>query len=538
MLRHLAGAARSLGAAYLGVHWVKAERNEHAAAFLFSLPGATFVPVRDGAALGLGPMLRRHHHQYQQQQQQQQQQGVPSPAPLPPSPPLPTPTAHALSSVGSRTSLVVEPLVPSRTSPVVEPLVPSSPADDAVSSDGIASHAQAAVLDALRSGQRPALAAFPPTSALDRLPRAERKALARRLISLVSRTRHGELSKASTRAEVGLLIRGRIGGELCRHTQADQPCTRAGCPFTHTKGTLGRAAASKSAIRASLRIVDGVSSEGRGVPTGLLSVALTLTVGACASDAHDGSCSAASRAEEARLRDVIGLSMRRAHIPNKISNKMLLNMLAPPASKSRDLDTGESQRWRADGDWPGHGIILIPIESAAAAEVSFKPSSVQQPQQHQQGREDQQAADSNAAPPLGATHSEQTACVAFESSSGCALHYETVQGLAEALSSDPRRLHDWVSAESDRSHPLPDAFCEIWARGKQHAEQPEQQPPQYVHIEDGNNEASEAAQAHHGELDAVALQARLRQRMRSAMQVTLQQAKPESYYKDVDVDPL
>lgn len=42
MLRHTARLASDCGASHLAVHWVRAERNEPAAAFLFSLQGVGF----------------------------------------------------------------------------------------------------------------------------------------------------------------------------------------------------------------------------------------------------------------------------------------------------------------------------------------------------------------------------------------------------------------------------------------------------------------------------------------------------------------
>ena len=54
MLRHLAVVAQSRGLTHLGVHWQRAERNEHAAAFFSALPGVIFVPMDDSSGLGLG----------------------------------------------------------------------------------------------------------------------------------------------------------------------------------------------------------------------------------------------------------------------------------------------------------------------------------------------------------------------------------------------------------------------------------------------------------------------------------------------------
>lgn len=45
MLRHLAALATTRGATHLGIHWRRSERNEPAAAFLFSMSGVRFRPV-------------------------------------------------------------------------------------------------------------------------------------------------------------------------------------------------------------------------------------------------------------------------------------------------------------------------------------------------------------------------------------------------------------------------------------------------------------------------------------------------------------
>ena len=67
------------------------------------------------------------------------------------------------------------------------------------------------------------------------------------------------------------------------------------------------------------------------------------------------------------------------------------------------------------------------------------------------------------APPSAPPPRAVTSRYGFESSAGCALHYETVRELATALSSGPR-LHTWASVESERMHAMPDAFREVWAQ--------------------------------------------------------------------------
>ena len=114
------------------------------------------------------------------------------------------------------------------------------------------------------------------------------------------------------------------------------------------------------------------------------------------------------------------------------------------------------------------------------------------------------------------------------------LHHETIFELADALATEPGSLHAWVSAESDRTHPLPDAFREIWGREVRKGEHRRQRQRQQA---EGGGAELELVAGEQGAtldrvqgtgeqgttLDAESLQARLRQRMRDTMHATMQQ---------------
>ena len=119
----------------------------------------------------------------------------------------------------------------------------------------------------------------------------------------------------------------------------------------------------------------------------------------------DAGGSAAARAEAARLRDVVSLSVRRAHVPKRISNKMLLSL------------EGKEEVVKAMAR-PAHGVILVPVEEALTAEVSFGEAAEAQPVER--GAEE-------------VKRREGSGRAGFGCATGCALHYETVRELAEAL---------------------------------------------------------------------------------------------------------
>ena len=51
--------------------------------------------------------------------------------------------------------------------------------------------------------------------------------------TLTNQARRGAYAKPPGRAAAALLLRGRVGGELCRHSLSGSQCTQNSCPFVH-----------------------------------------------------------------------------------------------------------------------------------------------------------------------------------------------------------------------------------------------------------------------------------------------------------------
>ena len=154
------------------------------------------------------------------------------------------------------------------------------------------------------------------------------------------------------------------------------------------------------------------------------------------------------------------------------------------------------------------GLILVPIESAASAEVMFGGRGHSAPHDlaTAQGGPVHDSAE------LGGV--ERRAGVA--SSAGWTLHDHTYADLASCTATEPRILHEWVAAECERTQQLPEAFREVWSR-----------------IEAGEHSLQEDPNGS-GELGVSELHARLRRQVRHSMHVMMQQDNPGSYYADVE----
>lgn len=460
MLRHVAAIAAERGATHLGVHWVRAERNEPAAAFLFSLPGVSFVPVRDASALGLQPLEGALMARDEE-------------------PPVgdscgASPSAVAVAGTPEAATDAAFPTAAIDPTPLLLPV--------GATSGEVANVIEDYTRSAIAAGRKLQLASLPTTDALaSHLPPVERKMLARRLSAIAGKARNGEWSSGSARAEMSLLIRGRIGGELCRHTLGGVPCTRVVCPFVHPPG-----------MRTPAPTATAVSSPAAEVPS-------TAPLAA--------------------------------------------------ATKHRDPTYGQISQYRKDAVRPEAGVIVIPLEAAAAAAVSFTPLTAPGGAPGGVAGGVMEAVGAHA---VGNQPAEMPR-VGFSSKSVLGLHPETIHSIADALSQPDggRALHEWVAAESAATHKLPDAFAEVWQlyeqRGAQFeralGEAPAHTPPPL----DASAETRVAAEGPStiadgdaapmaedlATLDVEALHARLRRMMRHSMHVMIQEANPESYYKDV-----
>ena len=191
-------------------------------------------------------------------------------------------------------------------------------------------------------------------------------------------------------------------------------------------------------------------------------------------------------------------------------------MAAPSlAARQRDPTYGQISQYKKDSVRPKAGVILVPVASAASAAVSFNPKA---------GCSSAVSSPSAAA---AAAAGDAPSCCAerpgYATAKSAALHHETVDRLAVALSAEAEALHAWVAAESERVHRLPGAFKDVWEqyerRDRERQAAPHGASPSPVDDESG--------------LDVETLHARLRRRMRHSMHVMMQESNPESYYKDI-----
>ena len=431
MLRHAASIAKERGASHLGVHWLKAERNEPAAAFLFSLPGVSFVPIEEHHTLGLRPLDERASGPSSIQQHLQHGEVAMKKEPE---------AAPAANGNGAEAAA----------------LAPLTLTDDDQSANATA--IESFVKSLIESGRRLILSDLPDAEALKaRLDPTERKLLARRLGSLAAKARNGEWGNASYRAEAALIIRGRIGGELCRHSIAGLVCEkRDKCPFVH-----------------------------RSVNGGGDAIAAATTI----------------------------ISPKEAEKPETAAAAA---PAAPVKRKEIDSTYGQVSQYKKETIRPDGGVILIPIEAAAAAAVSFTPLSSTTPSSTQNGN----------------TAVEEVASAerrGFASKSSLSLHPETVHTIAEALSAEDggRALHEWVAKESDKTHKLPEAFSEVWSMYEQRGAQFESELTDLTETAENGEDKEKKGD------DVEALGARLRRMMRHSMHVMIQEANPESYYASV-----
>ena len=475
MLRHAAAIGRLRGASHLGVHWRRAERNEPAAAFLFSLPGVSFVDVHDANALGLGPLEAR------------------ACSCAAPSAPVPTGAADAPDRAPPAAEAAwAAPPEAAAAVPAPSPTPTGGGGEaEAAAGTGAAADAERALRSAIAAGRRLQLSELPAAEALATLAAPERKMLVKRLTGLASKARGGAFGTTAARSEHVLMIRGRVGGERCRHAVAGEPCAIPGCPFVHERG------------------VGGVASGGdghRGSPR--LLVQLSLRVGSQRPQPHDTGGPWVCAALRARGVPSLACAPAGAAAPTAAA------VVTAPPPKQRDLTYGQISQYKKGEARPEAGIILVPIESAEAAQVSLSglmPATPGQPSAAAgaaavRGRRDDAPSGEAAA----------AARPGFESSTGIALHPDTCNQLAGALATAPERLHEWVAAEAARAQPLPDAFREVW--------------DQYERQAAGVRGAEAAGEPLE---DVEALHARLRRRLRHSMHIMVQQANPESYYKDV-----
>lgn len=196
MLRHVASMAVERDVQWLAFDWVLAERNEPAAAFLFSLPGGRFLPCARAA-------------------------------PSPRSPPGRSPVEAPGAGDRSRGRLGLgEPGPRSREPRGADAAELRTPAPDEVA-DRIE-----AALAAARDEGRPLVAAdLPPEDELSELSEELRRAICRRLLPTAGRLQHPDRGQASAVQ----VLRGVVAAERCLYDTRGQSCSLAACPFRHKR---------------------------------------------------------------------------------------------------------------------------------------------------------------------------------------------------------------------------------------------------------------------------------------------------------------
>ncbi|CAK0837364.1 unnamed protein product [Prorocentrum cordatum] len=215
MLRHVAEAARAAGASKLAVHWVRAERNEPAAAFLFSAPGARFVPADPGR---LGLRLGDRHAGSSSE-----------PARAPP---------HELGAGAPRRSDAEQAAAreAARAAAAAAASAAAGQEGAAAAAAAAAAALEASVNALCDAGAEVDIESLPPQTSLAALPAPERRRLASWACGRVSRARRGALCAAAARAAGVAVLRGWVGRDVCRHHATGRGCSVARCPFVHPAG--------------------------------------------------------------------------------------------------------------------------------------------------------------------------------------------------------------------------------------------------------------------------------------------------------------
>eukprot|EP00929_Paragymnodinium_shiwhaense_P120526 TRINITY_DN92488_c0_g1_i1.p1 TRINITY_DN92488_c0_g1~~TRINITY_DN92488_c0_g1_i1.p1 ORF type:complete len:927 (+),score=122.59 TRINITY_DN92488_c0_g1_i1:109-2889(+) len=190
MLQQLAANARDCGCAWLAFDWVRAERNEPAAAFLFSLPGVVFFDCSVCEDLSKGSAWTA-------------------------APPV------SSEAQGAKTD-------------DVEPAdSPSGPTRQFRTEEELTTWLEATCARAAEERRPLSLNDLPSEAQVDALMPdiACRQALCKRLLPFA-----GKLPPAGTDGSPPAvqLLRGRIAGEVCQYSKKNQECKLgAGCPFRH-----------------------------------------------------------------------------------------------------------------------------------------------------------------------------------------------------------------------------------------------------------------------------------------------------------------
>jgi len=548
MLRHVAEIARAAGATKLAIHWVRAERNEPAAAFLFSVPGARFVTA-SSEVLGL-PLGNKSRPVVDARNG-----WIPSnaygPAPNTVKEQMATTAAAAAAATAAATRVLAEasqrPILKGTEHAlgVAEALVPSplGPSTSAVAA--AASAAVSAAIDCVcQSGARLEKEAVPIGELLQMLARGERKKLTKWAALQVSRERRGSFARSADRAAAGLVIRGWIGGEVCRHHAAGSRCTTAGCPFMHP-----------SEVGVQVRLQVGGTGE----------VLAKVSLGMSHDHDHrkvDRTADVSSAAME-RLATNVAIATFGQSDDGPKMDKVTTTEEMEEADRDAELHDertfGDVARYESSvRKRPPSGYVLLDVEVAAAIDARLRediasPSAVSAMSSSVADVHEAPVGDGLAAPSHGmATRQAERLGPNLERRGWAkdgtfVMHHETYREIALRLSSNPSDVHEWVAAECERTKLVPPPYAEAWETVlKREAEIGDALAAAGTGAVDaavaegagalsGASDDSPPAGASMTSSDAALAgeHARLRRQIRHAMHLMMQQSNPHTYYAGV-----
>lgn len=549
MLRRAAEVARAAGACRLAVHWVRAERNEPAAAFLFSVPGARFVAATPDV-LGL-PATDSHAPVVDSRNGWIP--GARSVAePTPEWQAEATAAAAAAARVAAAT-VVAQVACAAEQPPVAAPGLPegmlvwSAQREPAFAANCAAGAAVVAAIESIcEAGAMLEVEALPPASVLCALPHLDRRRLVQWAAARVGRERRGCLQYQANRAAARFVIRGRVGGELCWQHAAGRRCASARCPFAHP-------------------MRDPVAARVRALATGCVAVTLALTASHLTTESSPGACPDAATALSGQA---AGLTSCTAEARAGRVEAIAAALAEREAELLAERTFGDVARYESSVlARPPSGYILIDVDAAAAVRVRLDDGVRGASSDSMAGAlSDGAVTHSDAAPTSnGATAAARSGA---ESSSGggvaagadsgeegderrgwakngCfVLHFETYTEIASWLSFRPGELHAWVASECERSRLVPQPYAEAWdlvlrreaelgsalaAAGGESCEAAGHAPDHEPFAQTGG----EQARAMGSDADLTAERARLRRRIRHAMHLMMQQSNPHTYYAGV-----
>ena len=207
MLRHAAHAAKEAGAKWLAIHWEHTDRNEPAAAFLFSLAGVKFVDACSGI-LGLK-----------------------------------VPTEIAKREAATKASIEASLITAFQALKAAVAQAVASGLDESASTEVKIRTVVETICSFETKQEVPhnfvaevLSCSLPNIDDCLRLEQAQKRLLTRWASRLLGASRAPLLARSLDRTAAVHVIRGRVGCEQCRFQFAGVACSMSDCPYLHTRG--------------------------------------------------------------------------------------------------------------------------------------------------------------------------------------------------------------------------------------------------------------------------------------------------------------